>query len=242
MTEPTSAVQPVREFKKYWSPLPEVGKAIARLIPAGARVLEIGPGNAPFSRATMFCGWQRPATIEPQVFVTCDIQTTPLPFADKEFDFVYCRHVLEDLYNPLFIAGEMSRVAKAGYAEIPSPLSEMMRGIDAGSPPWRGYHHHRYFVWSNNGVLNVMGKYPIIEHFDTREEEFIALLGDQPMLWNSYHLWDGELITRHWQHDIDFQVAAASYPDRIQAAISEGIDGARRFWNDVVNPQLAQSK
>jgi hypothetical protein len=53
-----------------------------------------------------------------------------LPFADKEFDFVYSRHVLEDSWNPFALCEEMSRVGKSGYIETPSPIVELGRGVD----------------------------------------------------------------------------------------------------------------
>jgi ubiquinone/menaquinone biosynthesis C-methylase UbiE len=50
-----------------------------------------------------------------------------LPYEDKEFDFVYCRHVLEDLIYPFRVIKEMQRVAKAGYIETPSPMAELKK-------------------------------------------------------------------------------------------------------------------
>jgi hypothetical protein len=44
-------------------------------------------------------------------------------------------HMLEDMYNPFPICAEMSRVAKAGYVETPSPVAELCRGVDGDKPP-----------------------------------------------------------------------------------------------------------
>ena len=43
----------------------------------------------------------------------------PYPFADKEFDFLICSHVLEHLDDPVHACVEFSRIAKAGYIEVP---------------------------------------------------------------------------------------------------------------------------
>ena len=48
----------------------------------------------------------------------CSIEN--LPFADSEFDFVYCSHVLEHVDNPEAACRELMRVAKRGYIETPT--------------------------------------------------------------------------------------------------------------------------
>lgn len=67
-----------------------------------------------------------------------------LPFADKQFDYVICRHTLEDIMNPLKVCEEMIRVAKAGYIETPSRLYESTKGVER--PDWCGHYHHRWLV------------------------------------------------------------------------------------------------
>lgn len=72
----------------------------------------------------------------------CNI--TKLPYKDKEFDFVICKHTLEDLKDPILVANEMKRVAKAGYIEIPSRICESTKGVERSS--WCGYYHHRWLI------------------------------------------------------------------------------------------------
>ena len=214
--------------KKFWIPLPDVVEWVSTLIDEGANVLEIGPGVTPFSRASHFVDWQPGTNITP-----CDINRDRLPFADKQFDFIYCRHVLEDLYNPFLVCDEMSRVGKAGYIETPSPLAEVCRGIDGGSPKWRGYHHHRYFVWNDDGVLNFAGKYPAIESFDFGDETMIEdFLRKDPMLWNTYFVWRDTLQWKHLQHDIDFKVYN-TYRAVIAKAMKHGMNNAADYRNKI---------
>jgi SAM-dependent methyltransferase len=66
----------------------------------------------------------------------------PWPFADKQFDFAICSHTLEDIRDPVFVCRELNRVAKAGYIEVPSRLTESTRGVER--PYFCGYYHHRW--------------------------------------------------------------------------------------------------
>ena len=42
-----------------------------------------------------------------------------MPFADKTFDYAICSHVLEHVERPDTVIAELTRVAKAGYIEVP---------------------------------------------------------------------------------------------------------------------------
>lgn len=202
---------------KYWGPNPKMLEKVLRHVTDGMRVLEIGPGSVPFSRATHFVD-----RVPGENTVVCDLCRDRLPFADKEFDFVYCRHVLEDLYNPFLACDEMSRVAKAGYIETPSPLSEVCRGIDGYSPAWRGYIHHRYVVWVNGGQLCFIAKYPLIEYLTLNDVEIANILRRDAFLWNSCYFWEGRVDWRLLQHDVDYTFGTA-YKEIILKAVDAGV-------------------
>jgi SAM-dependent methyltransferase len=53
-----------------------------------------------------------------------DLNSYPYPFKDKEFDFVLCNHVLEHLDDPVAACREFSRIAGAGYIEVPAFCSD----------------------------------------------------------------------------------------------------------------------
>ncbi len=67
-----------------------------------------------------------------------------LPFGDKEFDFVVCRHTLEDIKDPIKVSREIVRVAKAGYIETPHRAYESTKGVERHW--WCGHYHHRWLV------------------------------------------------------------------------------------------------
>jgi ubiquinone/menaquinone biosynthesis C-methylase UbiE len=162
---------------KYYGPNPKIIAHIEHICNDKTKVLELGPGLTPFSKATHFCGWdQGSQKIDSNQHTVCDFSIQKLPYADKEFDFIYCRHVLEDLYNPFLLVEEMSRVGKAGYIETPSPAAELCKNIDCGDlyVPWRGYHHHNSFVWEHEGTLCFVKKFPIVEHIFKLDEEGVV--------------------------------------------------------------------
>jgi hypothetical protein len=181
--------------------------AVAALAGKGGAVLEVGPGQKPFRAATAFVDWQPWPQLADRPLHVLDINQEALPFADKSFDFVYCRHTLEDIYNPFWICREMSRVGKAGYVEAPSPLAECCRGVDGGSPRWRGYHH-RYLIWVEQDTLVFIPKWPMLEHlsFGDTEAQMVAILNSHPMFWNSYYFWEGSLRYRLLENGRDYHI------------------------------------
>ncbi|MDA7770158.1 class I SAM-dependent methyltransferase [Candidatus Pelagibacter sp.] len=47
-----------------------------------------------------------------------------LPFKDKEFDFVIASHVIEHVEDVEFFLGELQRISKQGYIELPTILED----------------------------------------------------------------------------------------------------------------------
>jgi hypothetical protein len=137
-------------------------RRLLETLPADAVVLDVGGWADPFERADWVIdlmpyetrglygreGWVTPRT-EPERFTAetwiqrdlCDRE--PFPFADDEVDFVICSHTLEDLRDPVWVCGELIRVAKAGYLELPSRLEEQSWGVNG---PFVGWSHHRWLV------------------------------------------------------------------------------------------------
>lgn len=191
--------------KKYWPPIQSVMDYLTeKAIPKDAKVLEVGPGHAPFKRANVSVDFVEVQGV-PNL-VKADLALQPLPFSDKEFDFVFCRHTLEDMYNPFHLCEEMSRVGKAGYVETPSPIAELGRGVDGGSPPFRGYHHHRFMAWVVGDELRFISKYPFIEYLRFDEAKTDALLRQDARYWNTYLLWTDRIKFVHRQSPLDFNI------------------------------------
>ena len=212
--------------KKYWAPPQAVMDWLVKThIPASAKVLEVGPGHAPFRRADMSVDFVDVPGIK---MVKCDLANEPLPFGDKEFDFVFCRHTLEDMFNPFPLCREMSRVGKGGYIEMPSPMAELARGVDGGCPPFRGYHHHRFIGWTFGKELRFISKYPFIEYLKFNEDELEKLL-EQERYWNTYYLWDDEIRFSHRQSPLDYDIPT-QYGPVLAEAVERSKEDTDIFW------------
>jgi SAM-dependent methyltransferase len=107
-------------------------------------VLDIGSGGWPFKRANHLADKfpeQTTHRIEAMVrdqrpFFAVDLEH--LPFADRAYDYVFCSHVLEHLENPGQAIRELMRVARKGYIEVPTRLSDVMFNFT------RLPNHHRW--------------------------------------------------------------------------------------------------
>ncbi len=135
--------------------LPAATERILRELPEDATLLDVGGWAAPLNRATHVLDMQPfetrglmgsygpgPERFDASTWAIADIcGVDPWPYADDQFDFAVCVTTLEDVRDPLRVCAELSRVAKAGYVEVPTVLSELMYWVQG---PWLGYMHHRW--------------------------------------------------------------------------------------------------
>lgn len=237
----------------HWAPIPAIVDWLTNRLPPEAKVLEIGPGHAPFYRANEFVDFNPGMIvgIPNDKIHNCDIATEPLPFQDKSFDFIYCRHTLEDMWNPFHLCKEMERVGRAGYIETPSPIAELCRGVDGGAPPYRGYHHHRWVVWAAADELCFVSKYPIIEYIDIDDmlvighdnHEWLSenlLRSAIGRYWNTYYLWDNSIHVRHWQSPLDYDIPR-EYRSLLMRAAQTSAFSINAFWSNISDDSLRKS-
>jgi hypothetical protein len=112
-------------------------------------VIDVGCGMAYFPKATHLLDISAKPIANKIVF-SIDLDFDKIPYTDYYFNFAYCRHTLEDIQNPNNAFNEIIRIASQGYIETPSPLVEIIKGVDGKcfSFDYAGYRHHRYIVWS----------------------------------------------------------------------------------------------
>jgi hypothetical protein len=187
--------------------LPASLERILREVPDEARVLDVGGWARPLNRADwvldllpyetrgmLGADGPGPERFSAGTWVVRDVcDREPWPFEDGRFDFAVCSHTLEDVRDPIWVCEELSRVARAGYVEVPSRLEEQSLGVHG---PWVGWSHHRWLCEVHDGALELVMK-PHLLH--ARESDhfpagFHATLSDEErveQLW-----WEGELVAR----------------------------------------------
>jgi hypothetical protein len=137
-------------------------------------VLDVGGGASPFERADWVIDLlpydqrglygaavdQSTERFTADTWVQRDIcDREPWPFADRMFDFSICSHTLEDVRDPLFVCGELTRVSRAGYIEVPSRLEEQSFGFQG---PWVGWGHHRWLIDLDGDEITFVFKHHVM--------------------------------------------------------------------------------
>jgi SAM-dependent methyltransferase len=192
--------------------LPEnLTRLLAR--PDDHRVLDVGAWAAPVNRADWVIDLMPyesrgvlmpggfgpgPERFDASRWVVADICShEPWPFADDYFDFAICTFTLEDVRDPIRVCQEMSRVARAGYIEVPSLLDELTwHNPEASGGPWAGHSHHRWLCTLEGGELTFLHK---AHSLHTRRSVLVAprwsrRLSDRERV--LAHFWEGELPAR----------------------------------------------
>lgn len=133
-------------------------------IPRDAAILEVGCGDASFTRSLgtyssrvtaidlSASQIERNACAHPEIkFVQHDV-AQPLPFADAAFDVIWCSEVLEHLFDPGFALGEMHRVlARGGQLLVTVPYHGVVKDVLIALFKWDehfspGNPHIRFFT------------------------------------------------------------------------------------------------
>jgi len=174
--------------------------------------------------------------------INIDIEEEKFPFSDKEIDFIYCRHVIEDLTNPIFTLKEIFRTSKYSYIETPSPLAEITKGIDnygQNSQNYYGYIHHNYIVWSNikkNTIYLLPKNVNIIHNFINSNSLNIYQLLKNPFAWNNYFFsnnFSKPNIIIYKNINIPSDNYINFYIEILNNAIKESIDNSNYFMQTI---------
>ncbi|UMG92152.1 methyltransferase domain-containing protein [Nocardioides sp. TF02-7] len=105
-------------------------------------VLDVGSGDKPSWRADVLLdrypddayAGQRSGTGRTRVVRPLfDADAAAMPFADGVFDYAICSHVLEHVTDPVGVVRELTRVARAGYIEVPEAAAAKI--VDFPQPP-----------------------------------------------------------------------------------------------------------
>ena len=201
-------------------------------IEPGDKVLDIGSGHIPFPLATHLADltltdhhYGRAGTpfkqIDGKPVYECSVES--MLFEDKEFDFVYCSHVLEHTSDPERACRELMRVGRRGYIETPTRAKEIFLNSAKVS------YHTRYvelrngrLVFTDYGREELEGlQCDILQSMHSapqtmREKAFSALIWLKADLVNTTLLWEGSF---------EFEIAGAGQRSRPGASRADAQAG-----------------
>jgi SAM-dependent methyltransferase len=118
-------------------------RRIAVPVDDDALVLDVGSGDKPSWRADVLLdrytsaehaaqrSGRAAARVSRPLF---DADAADMPFRDGAFDYAICSNLLEHVEDPAAVASELSRVARAGYIEVPEAASAKI--VDFPSHVW----------------------------------------------------------------------------------------------------------
>lgn len=165
----------------------------------------------------------------------------PWPFADDQFDFAVCVLTLEDIRDPIGVCRELSRVAKAGYVEVPTVEAELIYNVE-WTGPFLGHEHHRWFCdrdpelpegqdglifWHKSHMIHQDWRLRVLPRWRVQMSLQDHLLGV---------FWDGTLSAReHFELGPDLDALAARVQERFAPSDAElALKAARVKAGDVV--------
>jgi hypothetical protein len=138
------------------------------------KILHVGGGKQPFRRANVvldnmpYCerskdsSWVQtiPEYFSENTWYQQPLEQLPWPFQEEEFDLVIIDNALVMSRDPVGICGEMERVGKRGFIEIPTPTMEHTRGLT--NPNLTGFEAHRWIASVENSKIRFVYKHPTI--------------------------------------------------------------------------------
>lgn len=225
-------------YNKHWYTIKEIEDGLINYCNNNnyKNILEIGPGKHHFPLSNKFVGYNE----QINNYISIDIDEEKLPFNDKEIDFIYSRHTLEDIQNPNFAMSEIIRCCKSGYIETPSPLIEVTKGVDShcNNKLYSGYLHHRYIIWSDIEKCEIyfLPKYSnIIDNFIVLNENHYELINNNPYIWNNYFIWkDKKPKIIMYKNGINYTLTIENYINIVNIAINTSIKNILYFLRNFI--------
>lgn len=161
-----------------------------------ALVLEVGSGGNPYFRSNVLLDayedtrerhWAPLITDRPTVLGFVE----HLPFRDGAFDFVIASHVLEHSADPSRFLGELQRVSKAGYIEVPDAFMERINP----------YRDHRLEITKRENRLQIRKKKDwkhdseLVDLYEYKLKPIITseTMKKHPFEFHIRHYWNGQI-------------------------------------------------
>lgn len=132
-------------------------------------------------------------------FIVHNLNDTPLPFEDNQFDFSFASHILEHIKEPVEFLKEVVRISRSGYIEVPSPLIDNLVSGDDGWDP----NGHKWWLFFDDGNKKLIARpRKNIVHKTIEIPELNRLY---PFFRSSF------VIELYWEDKIDFEIGDEIY-------------------------------
>tara|TARA_R100001082_G_scaffold86120_1_gene52700 strand:- start:4425 stop:5066 length:642 start_codon:yes stop_codon:yes gene_type:complete len=164
-------------------------------------VVDLGCGAAgacPFADVLVDL-YDHSSKFEGKKFVVHDLNDTPFPFGDNEFDFSFTSHILEHIKEPIPFLKEVVRISKSGYIEVPTALIDnLVSGNDRTDP-----NGHKWWCFFNDfeGKLILRPR----RHIVHRTLDIPELNKLYPFFRSSF------VLELYWEDSIDFEMGDEKY-------------------------------
>ena len=213
-------------------------RRIAVPVTDDALVLDVGSGDKPSWRADVlldrYAGAEHAAQRSGRAAARVsrplfDADAADMPFRDDAFDYAICSHVLEHVWDPAAVAAELSRVARAGYIEVPEAASAKI--VDFPSHVW----WCRLEDESGGPTLVLTAKEA--PYFDPEINAYIERAGvrdDLDSVLNRH--FEHRVIQYHWSGTVRLRVEGRLDEDFFAAAMSA--PGHQRGWEATASRAL----
>lgn len=223
--------------------LPQAAERIRRTVAPDVEVLQVAAGDTPLARADWVLDARayerrgdavggRGERFTRRTWLVRDVCARERwPFEDGRFAFAVCTS-LAALRDPIGVCAELSRVAAAGYVEVPTIEAELSAGVEGG---WLGRSAHRWLCHVGDGELVFIAK-PGAVHADPRVRVRSAwhdALSPEERVHGLF--WDGRLPTRERVVDgpdlldeLAERVRRRFEPSSAEVALAEARDVGRR--------------
>lgn len=208
-----------------------------------ALVLEVGSGGNPYPRANVLLDAYETSRERHWAPLASDRLTVlgfveNLPFRDQAFDFVIAAHVLEHSPQPEVFIGELQRVAKAGYIEVPDALLERLNP----------YRDHRLEITCRDHTLVIRKKASwraepeVVELYEDRVKPVLTrhLVPHHPFEFHVRYYWENSIAYRVVNAEVD-----AGWPSPAVDADGNAPSASaslRRFVREALRGWLSQGR
>jgi hypothetical protein len=157
-----------------------------------------------------------------------------LPTATSQ-TYVYFNRVIERLMDPLHVLECIRKHFPTGCIEMTSPLVSSVRSVP--DSPFRGNPLNHHILWSHEGVLHVLPKFPVFPVLEIKkefEEETRKVLAERPHYQTIFYTWDEEHPFEYIIHPIEDLSHMNGYHLRYTQAIEQCVPATNAFYVSIL--------